>query len=133
MREAAPVSAVLITRDAAEYFDRVLSALRCCSEIVVLDSGSSDRTREIALEHGASWFERDFDGYGSQKRHAVVRARFDWILSVDADEVLDDEAGAALAAWDAGDAGAAGAAAIADFKARVDAAIDAARKENSNE
>lgn len=100
MRAAAPVSAVLITRDAAEYLDRVLSALRCCSEIVVLDSGSCDRTREIAREHGASWFERAFDGYGSQKRHAVVRARFDWILSVDADEVLDDEAGAALAAID---------------------------------
>jgi glycosyltransferase involved in cell wall biosynthesis len=102
VRARPPVSAVLITRDAEEHLDRVLGALRCCSEIVVLDSGSSDRTRAIALEHGASWFERGFDGYGSQKRHAVVRARFDWILAVDADEVLDDEAGAALAAvdWD---------------------------------
>lgn len=95
-----PISAVVITRDAEELLDRVLGALRFCSEIVVLDSGSGDRTREIALEHGANWFERTFDGYGSQKRHAVVRASFDWILSIDADEVLDDEAGSALAAMD---------------------------------
>ncbi len=97
-----PLSAVLITKDAEEYLDRVLGALRCCGEIVVLDSGSTDRTREIALEHGASWYERPFDGYGPQKRHAIVRARYDWILSIDADEVLDDEACAALKAvdWD---------------------------------
>jgi len=100
LRAQAPISAVVITRDAEEFLDRVLGALRCCLEIVVLDSGSGDRTREIALEHGASWFERTFDGYGSQKRHAVVRARFDWILSIDADEVLDDEAGSALAVMD---------------------------------
>jgi glycosyltransferase involved in cell wall biosynthesis len=97
-----PLSAVLITRNAEEYLDRVLGALRFCGEIVVLDSGSTDRTRDIALEHGASWYERLFDGYGPQKRHAVVRADYDWILSIDADEVLDDEAGAAVTAidWD---------------------------------
>jgi glycosyltransferase involved in cell wall biosynthesis len=98
----APLSAVLITKNAEEYLDRVLGALGCCGEIVVLDSGSTDRTREIALEHGASWYEQPFDGYGPQKRHAVVRAGYDWILAIDADEVLDDEAGAAVTAvdWD---------------------------------
>ena len=97
-----PLSAVLITRDAEENLDRVLRALQFCGEILVLDSGSTDRTREIALEHGASWYQRPFDGYGSQKRHAVVRARYDWILAIDSDEVLDDEAGAAVQAvdWD---------------------------------
>jgi glycosyltransferase involved in cell wall biosynthesis len=97
---SASISAVLITKDAEEHLDRVLGALRCCDEIVVLDSGSTDRTREIAAEHGVSWFERPFDGYGSQKRHAIVRARFDWILAVDADEVLDEVAGAAVTAID---------------------------------
>lgn len=100
MTGSAPVSAVLITKDAEEHLDRVLGALRCCGEIVVLDSGSTDRTREIATEHGASWYERPFEDYGSQKRHAVVRAGFDWILAIDADEVLDGEAGAAVAAVD---------------------------------
>ena len=97
-----PLSAVLISQNAEEHLDRVLGALRCCGEIVVLDSGSTDNTRKIALEHGASWYERPFDGYGPQKRHAVVRARYDWILAIDADEELDDEAVAAVHAvdWD---------------------------------
>ena len=102
MSAKAPLSAVVITKNAEEHLDRVLGALRCCGEIVILDSGSTDRTREIALENGASWNERPFDGYGPQKRHAVVRASHDWILAVDADELLDDEAGAAVLAvdWD---------------------------------
>ena len=100
MSSTAPVSAVVITKDAEALLDQVLGALGCCDEIVILDSGSIDRTREIAAKHEVSWFERPFDGYGPQKRHAVVRARHDWILSIDADEVLDDEAGAAIAAID---------------------------------
>jgi hypothetical protein len=47
-----------------------------------------------------NWYVRKFDGYGSQKRHVVLRASFDWILSVDADEVLDEEASSAVAAID---------------------------------
>jgi glycosyltransferase involved in cell wall biosynthesis len=100
LSQSAPVSAVLITKNAEEHLDRVLQSLRCCGEIVVLDSGSIDRTREIASEHGAKWFEREFEGYGPQKRHAVVRASYDWILAVDADEVLDEEAGTAVVAVD---------------------------------
>lgn len=98
MNGSAQISAVVITKNAEEHLDQVLGALGCCGEIVVLDSGSTDRTREIASKHGSSWHVRQFDGYGSQKRHAVLRASFDWILLVDADEVLDEEAGAAVAA-----------------------------------
>ena len=100
MSPPAPVSAVLITRDAELYLDRVLGALKCCDEIVVLDSGSSDATKTIASGHGVSWFERPFDGFGSQKRQAVVRARHDWVLAIDADEVLAPEAAAAITAID---------------------------------
>ena len=93
-----PLSAVVITRDAEEHLERVLNPLKVCGEIVILDSGSADRTREIALAHGARWHEHPFDGYGPQKRRAVSFAANDWVLSVDADEVLDEEAAAALAA-----------------------------------
>jgi len=95
-----PISAVLITRDAEYHLELVLRALGVCSEIVVLDSGSTDRTREIADAHGAVWHEHPFDGYGPQKRRAVGLAANDWILSIDADEVLDDEGVTALAAID---------------------------------
>lgn len=97
---AAPVSAVLITRDAATHLDDVLRPLGVCDEIVIVDSGSTDTTRAIAAAHGVSWHEHPFDGFGAQKRRAVALARHDRILSVDADEVLDDEAAAAIAAID---------------------------------
>lgn len=95
-----PVSAVLITKDAEAHLERVLTSLSFCAEIVILDSGSTDRTREIALDHGVRWYEHPFCGYGPQKRRAVELARHDWILSIDADEVLDGEAVNALAAMD---------------------------------
>jgi len=90
------LSAVLITKDAEAHLERVLKPLSVCGEIVILDSGSADRTREIALAHGARWHEHPFDGYGPQKRRAVSLAANDWILSVDADEVLDEEGAAAI-------------------------------------
>ncbi len=90
---------MLITRDAQEHLDRVLTAAAaCCDEIVVLDSGSRDETEAIARAHGARFHVRDFDGYGPQKRAAVALARNDWILALDADEVLDDTAVAAVRA-----------------------------------
>lgn len=100
MSSKIPVSAVLITRDAEAHLDRVLRPLAMCDEIVILDSGSKDGTREIAARHQARWFERAFDGYGMQKRRAVALARHDWVLAVDADEVLDDEAVQGLQAID---------------------------------
>ncbi|MEE4270760.1 MAG: glycosyltransferase family 2 protein [Thermoanaerobaculales bacterium] len=100
MSSKIPVSAVLITRDAEPYLDHVLEPLAVCDEIIVLDSGSTDRTREIAADRGAHWAEFPFDGFGSQKRRAVAMARHDWVLSVDADEILDDEAVEGVSAID---------------------------------
>ena len=97
-RTAQALSAVLITRDAEEHLERVLQPLSVCDEIVVLDSGSRDRTRQIAAAYGARWFEHSFEGYGPQKRRAVALAANDWVFSIDADEVLDAEAAAALCA-----------------------------------
>lgn len=100
-----PISAVLITKNAEAHLDRTLGSLAVCAEIVILDSGSTDGTREIASHHGARWYEHRFDGYGPQKRRAVALARHDWILSVDSDEVLDHGAVMAIASvnWPAAD------------------------------
>ena len=88
-----PISAVLITLNAERHLERVLTSLSgVCAEIVVLDSGSSDATRAIAERHGARFSVHPFDGYGAQKGRAVALASHDWILSIDADEVLDDAA-----------------------------------------
>jgi glycosyltransferase involved in cell wall biosynthesis len=98
-----PISAVIITRDAAAHLEAVLAALDVCAERLVLDSGSSDDTLAIARAAGARVENQDFLGYGPQKCRAVALARHDWILAIDADELLDDEARDAIRRLDLGD------------------------------
>lgn len=100
---APPISAVVITRNAAARLADVLGAVGFCAERLVLDSGSTDTTVAVATAAGARVEHQPFLGYGPQKRRAVDLATHDWILSVDADEVLDAEAQAAVQAADLGD------------------------------
>lgn len=104
-RERLPMSAVVITRDAAKDIAATLASVSFCAETLVLDSGSTDATVEIARAAGARVEQQPFLGYGPQKRRAVDLATHDWILSLDADEVLDDTAGLAIAQLDLGDTG----------------------------
>ena len=83
-----PVTAVVITMNEAANLERCLESVRWCDEIVVVDSGSSDGTAEIAGRFGCRVLIRPFTGYGEQKRFAVEQAAHDWILSIDADEVI---------------------------------------------
>ena len=69
---------------------RVIESLRCCDEILVLDSGSNDRTVEIAAKLGARVVEASWHGYAAQKNIAAELASHDWILSLDADESLSE-------------------------------------------
>jgi glycosyltransferase involved in cell wall biosynthesis len=85
------VSAVIITYNEEHNLRRTLSQLYWCDEIVVVDSNSTDNTTAVCLEFGCKVFYRAFDGYGSQKCYAVSRAAHDWVLCIDADEVLSDE------------------------------------------
>lgn len=91
-----PLSAVLITKNAERTLERTLAALGWVDEIVVVDSGSEDATAAIARRHGARFLERDWPGYGPQKRRAAEAATGDWILSVDADEVVSPELAASI-------------------------------------
>jgi len=91
-----PISAVIIARDAAARIGDVLGSLEMCDERLVLDSGSTDGTVTLARAAGARVEHQPFLGFGLQKRRAVELAAYDWILSLDADEVLDGEAQAAL-------------------------------------
>jgi glycosyltransferase involved in cell wall biosynthesis len=102
----APISAVVITRDAEARLADVLAAVAFCAERLVLDSGSTDDTVAVAQAAGARVEHQPFLGYGLQKRRAVELAAHDWILSIDADEVLDAEARAAVQAADLSDPGA---------------------------
>ena len=97
------ISAVVITRDAGAHLAATLASVAFCAERLVLDSGSDDDTVAIARAAGARVEHQSFLGYGPQKRRAVDLASHDWILSLDADEVLDEEAAAAVAGLDLAD------------------------------
>ena len=84
----ARVSAVVITRDEEAAIVACLQALAWCDEIVVVDSGSRDRTTTVATEQGARVLHQDWLGYGAQKNFAVGLAANDWVLCVDADEIV---------------------------------------------
>lgn len=100
-----PISCVVITRDAAARLADTLDSAASCVERLVVDSGSTDATVTIARAHGARVEHQPFLGFGLQKRRAVELATQDWILSLDADEALDDEAVRGLAALDLSDPG----------------------------
>jgi len=85
-----PISGVVTTFENAATLDACLASLAFCDERVVLDSGSTDATREIAARHGARISVRPFAGYGPQKQHAIDLAAHDWVLLLDADEHLTD-------------------------------------------
>ncbi len=87
----APLSAVLITRNAANVLDPCLESLAFVDDIVIVDSGSTDRTAEIARERGARMVQKEWLGFGRQKQFAVEQAKHDWVLCVDADERVSPE------------------------------------------
>lgn len=80
------VSVTVITRDEEGEIDACLQSLAWADEIVVVDSGSTDRTVEIARKYTEKVFHHAWSGYADQKNWAIDQASHPWILSVDADE-----------------------------------------------
>ncbi len=84
------ITATIITLDEERNIARAIESLRCCDEILILDSGSTDRTVELAENLGARVFEAGWRGYAGQKNWAAEQAAHDWIFSLDADEALSE-------------------------------------------
>ena len=82
----APVSLVLITRNAAPQLRACIDSARFADEVVVVDSGSDDDTVQVAASMGARVIHQPWLGFGPQKQFAVARATHDWVLCLDADE-----------------------------------------------
>ena len=84
------LSAVIITKNEEKNIRRCLESLQWLDEIVVVDSGSTDRTMEIARECGAKVIETPWYGFGKTKQLAVDAATHDWVFSIDADEEVTE-------------------------------------------
>jgi glycosyltransferase involved in cell wall biosynthesis len=90
------LSVVIITHNEEANIGRTLESVRSLvadgkGEIIVVDSGSTDRTVEIAKSFGANVFVEEWKGFAGQKNSAIDKATGDWILSLDADEEVGDE------------------------------------------
>jgi len=70
--------------------DVITAAQKVCAEVVIVDSGSTDETRAISERLGARFIDQPWLGNGSQKRAGEEAAKHDWILDIDADEVVSD-------------------------------------------
>jgi len=86
------ISVVIITYNEELNIGRCIDSVKnIADEIVVLDSFSKDKTKEIAESKGGRVIQNEFLGYGRTKDFATTLAQYDWILNLDADEAIDDE------------------------------------------
>src|SRR5579885_1048046 len=81
---AVPFSVVLITRNAAAQLPECLASVAFADEVIVVDSGSTDGTGELAARMGARVVAKEWLGFGRQKQFAVEQAAHDWVLCLDA-------------------------------------------------
>ena len=94
------LSVVIITFNEGHHIAKCLKAAQAVSdEIVVIDSGSTDNTVEVCMAYGARVITNPWCGYSEQKNLGNAQASFDWILSLDADEVLNEDLIRSILIW----------------------------------
>lgn len=92
-----PISCVMIVKNGERLLQRSLESLRDFPEVIVVDTGSTDRTMEIARSFpNVVLHERSFKGFGPSKQEAVALASHDWVLCIDSDEWLLPETTTAI-------------------------------------
>ena len=86
------LSVVIMTFNEEEHIQDCLDSIKeVANEIIVVDSFSTDRTKEICLNNKVKFIEHEFEGYIEQKRWAIKQASYKHVLSIDADEILSEE------------------------------------------
>ena len=92
------ISATIVTLNEERNIARAIRSLTCADEILIVDSGSTDQTCEIAQSLGARVLTEPWRGYAAQKNFAAVQASNPWILCLDADEQLSPQLAAQISA-----------------------------------
>ncbi len=85
------ISAVIISFNEEKKIRAAIESVKWCDEILVVDSGSTDSTVAIAKSYGAKTVARTWEGFAKQKQFAVDQATYDWVLSLDSDEVISEK------------------------------------------
>ena len=93
------ISATIIAHNEAANVARAIRSLSCADEVVVIDSGSTDDTADVAKSCGARVVTHAWEGFAAQKNFASSQGHHDWILSLDADEELDAAARDSILKW----------------------------------
>lgn len=91
MEKKLEFSLVIIAKNEEKNLKRCILSVPLAKEVIVVDSQSTDRTVEIAASLGARVLQKEWQGFGAQKKWAASQASFDWILSLDADEEASPE------------------------------------------
>lgn len=91
MKEKIPLSVAIITKNEESNLPRCLESVSFAEQLIVLDSGSTDRTLEIAAAHGCEIHIEPWKGFGAQKQSAIDKCSNEWILLLDADERVPEE------------------------------------------
>jgi glycosyltransferase involved in cell wall biosynthesis len=92
------VSVAIITKNEEANIRECLESVRWADEVVVVDGGSTDHTRQICGEYRARVFQEDWKGYARQKNSAIAKTNGSWVLSLDADERVTEELRGEIAA-----------------------------------
>lgn len=85
------LSVIILTFNEEFYITDAIKSIEFANEIIVLDSLSTDATRQIATDLGAKVITREFDNYSNQRNYAIDYASGDWILFIDADERVSEK------------------------------------------
>lgn len=84
------ISAVIITRNEEKNISECIESLKWADEIVVIDSMSTDKTVEIARKYTDRIYKKEWEGYSKQKNYGILVSNSEWILNIDADELVTD-------------------------------------------
>lgn len=82
------ISTVIITKNEEKNIKRLLESIKWTDEIILVDDYSLDNTVKIAKTYGAKIYKRKFDDFSSQKNYGINKANGEWILCLDADEII---------------------------------------------
>ena len=83
------ITAIIPTFNEETNIEAAIQSVSFADEIIVIDSDSTDRTREIAQQYNTRIIQRKFDNFSSQKNHAIEQATYKWIVLLDADERIE--------------------------------------------